>query len=151
LEDIISRILALDVGDARIGVAISDPLNIIATPLTIINRKDIDADNRLIADIAKKNDVERIIVGLPFSMDGSLGAQAEKVRSFVDSLSHQTSVPIEYRDERLTTLIAKRLVQEARKTSRETRYDAAAAALILLAYLEDVHPSKEYHQDEETE
>jgi putative Holliday junction resolvase len=84
-------------------------------------------------------------------MDGSLGSQAEKVRSFVGSLSHETAVPIEYRDERLTTLIAKRLVQEARKTSRETRYDAAAAALILLAYLEDVHPPKDYHQDEETE
>ena len=84
-------------------------------------------------------------------MDGSLGSQAEKVRSFVDSLSHQTTVPIEYRDERLTTLVAKRLIQGVRKTTRETRYDAAAAALILIGYLEDLQPPREYHEDEGTE
>jgi putative Holliday junction resolvase len=82
-------------------------------------------------------------------MDGTLGTQADKVRAFVDALSHQTPVPIEYRDERLSTVVAKRLVQEVRKTSRETRYDAAAAALILLGYLEDLLPPRNYQEDED--
>ncbi len=132
-------------------MAISDPLNIIATPLTIINRQDIAADIKVIADIVKKNDAERIIVGLPFSMDGSLGPQAEKVRVFVDALSHQTAIPIEYRDERLSTVVAKRTLQETRKTNRETRYDAAAAALILQGYLEEFLPQRDYQADQDAE
>jgi putative Holliday junction resolvase len=146
-EVVISRILALDVGDARIGVAISDPLNIIATPLTIINRQDINTDIKAILDIVSSNTAERIIVGLPFSMDGSLGSQAEKVRAFVDALARQTDVPIEYRDERLSTVGAKRALQQTRKTNRTTRYDAAAAALILQSYLEESLPPGDPHSD----
>jgi putative Holliday junction resolvase len=151
LEVNISRTLALDVGDARIGVALSDPLGIIATPLTIISRQDIDADVRTILDIAGKNDVGHIIVGLPFSMDGTLGIQAEKVREFAGHLSRSTAIPLEYRDERLSTVAAKRILQETRKTNRETRYDAAAAALILQGYLEDSLPPRDYQPDEDTE
>jgi putative Holliday junction resolvase len=151
MEVAISRILALDVGDARIGVAVSDPLGIIATPLTIISRQDVDADMRTILDIASKNDVGRIIVGLPFSMDGSLGAQAEKVRAFADALSRRTAIPLEYRDERLSTVAAKRILRETRKTNRDTRYDAAAAALILQSYLEDALPPQDFHPDEDSE
>jgi putative holliday junction resolvase len=143
--------LALDVGDARIGVAISDPLGIIATPLTIISRQNIEADVRTIVDIIKKNDVGRIIVGLPFSMNGSLGIQAEKVHDFAGQLSHYTDIPLEYRDERLSTVAAKRILQETRKTNRDTRYDAAAAALILQGYLEDLLPLREYQEDEDEE
>lgn len=152
-EVAISRILALDVGDARIGVAISDPLNIIATPLTIINRQEINTDIKAIINIVKKNSAERIIVGLPFSMDGSLGSQAEKVRVFVDALSQQTDIPIEYRDERLSTVVAKRTLQQTRKTNRDTRYDAAAAALILQGYLEESLPPRDIpaYEDDETE
>jgi putative holliday junction resolvase len=149
LEVVISRILALDVGDARIGVAISDPLNIIATPLMIISRKDVNADIKIVTDIVQKNGVERIIVGLPFSMDGSLGSQAEKVRVFVDAFSSRTEIPIEYRDERLSTVVAKRTLQQTHKINRDTRYDAAAAALILQGYLEESLPPGEYHEDEE--
>jgi putative Holliday junction resolvase len=143
--------LALDVGDARIGVAISDPLGIIATPLTIISRQDVDVDVKVIVDIARKNDVGRIIVGLPFSMDGTLGTQAEKVREFTTYISRYTDIPLEYRDERLSTVVAKRMLQQTRKTNRDTRYDAAAAALILQGYLEDLLPLKEYQEDEDTE
>lgn len=144
----ISRILALDVGDARIGLALSDPLGIIATPLTIITRQDIDVDIQMIIDIVTKNKVDRIIVGLPFSMDGSLGAQADKVRSFAGDLSRRVDVPLEYRDERLSTVEAKRMLQEVGKTSRTTRYDAAAAALILQGYLDDMRPPQEYQEDD---
>jgi putative Holliday junction resolvase len=143
--------LGLDIGDARIGLALSDPLGVIATPLTIISRQDSAADVRAIIDIVSQNDVGRIIVGLPFSMDGTLGAQAEKVRGFAAELSRHTSVPLEFRDERLSTVVAKRLLQEVRKTNRETRYDAAAAALILQSYLDDALPPQEQHEDQSTE
>ena len=140
--------MGLDVGDARIGLAISDPLGIIATPLKIISRKDIETDVRTIVDIVNKNNVARIIVGMPFSMDGSLGTQADKVRSFAKELSSHTDVPLEYRDERLSTVAAKRILQQVRKTSRGARYDAAAAALILQSYLDDSLTPKEYQPDE---
>lgn len=142
--------MALDVGDVRIGVAVSDPLGIIATPLTIISRQTINMDVRQIVDIARANDVGHIIVGMPFSMDGSLGPQAEKVRAFIDVLSGEMDIPIEYRDERLSTVAAKRMLQETRKTKRDTRYDAAAAALILQSYLEDRLPPGEHQEDTDT-
>ena len=147
MEVAISRILALDVGDARIGLALSDPLGIIATPLTIITRQDINTDIHAITDIVSQNDVGCIIVGLPFSMDGTLGPQAEKVRGFADALSHHVDVPLEYRDERLSTVEAKRIVQEVKKTDHTTRYDAAAAALILQGYLDDLSPPQEPGED----
>jgi putative Holliday junction resolvase len=148
VEVIISRTLGLDVGDARIGLALSDPLGIIASPLTIITRKNIEADIQSIVAIAEKNDVGRIIVGLPFSMDGSLGSQADKVRAFADEFARHTAIPLEYRDERLSTVAAKRILQETRKTNRETRYDAAAAALILQTYLEDSLPPRDYQGED---
>jgi putative Holliday junction resolvase len=88
---------------------------------------------------------------MPFSMDGTIGTQAEKVRSFAEELSRHTDIPLEYRDERLSTVAAKRIVQEVRKTSRGVRYDAAAAALILQAYLDDSLPPKEYHENDISE
>jgi putative holliday junction resolvase len=132
-------------------LAISDPLGIIASPLTIISRQNSEADVQAIVDIVTKNDVRRIIVGLPFSMDGTLGAQAEKVKTFAEELSRYTDIPLEYRDERLSTVAAKRLVQKVRKTNRETRYDSAAAALILQSYLDDTLPAKEYQEDQDVE
>jgi len=119
-------------------VALSDPLGIMATPLTIISRQDSEADMQAVIDIVRKNDVGRIIIGLPLSMDGTLGAQAEKVKDFTAALRHHTDLPVEFRDERLSTVLAKRIVQSVRKTNRGTRYDAAAAALILQSYLDDI-------------
>ena len=119
--------------------------------MTIISRQNSAADIEAIIDIARKNDVGRIIVGLPFSMDGSLGAQAEKVSGFVTELCRHTDIPVEFKDERLSTVLAKRIVQKVRKTNRDTRYDAAAAALILQSYLDDTLPPKEYHDDQEPE
>jgi putative Holliday junction resolvase len=140
--------LGLDVGDARIGLALSDPLGIIATPLTIITRQDIDTDIQAIINIIAKHNVGRIIVGLPFSMDGTIGPQADKVRGFAGELARRVEIPLEYRDERLSTVEAKRMLQESRKTSRLTRYDAAAAALILQAYLDDLLLLKEQPEDD---
>lgn len=111
--------------------------------MTIITRSDIQKDIKLILDITRQKDVERIIIGLPVSMDGSIGKQADKVREFTEELRKQTNVPVEFRDERLSTVSAKRMVQTARKTDKTTRYDAAAAALILQSYLDGESQKRE--------
>jgi putative Holliday junction resolvase len=147
MENNKTRILGLDMGDSRIGVALSDPLCIMASPLTIISRTDEEADIEAIINIARQNEVGRIIIGLPLSMDGSLGTQANKVKEFAAELSCQVDIPIAFKDERLSTVSAKRIVRNVRKTNRETRYDAAAAALILQSYLDSTLETEE-HQDE---
>jgi putative Holliday junction resolvase len=131
------RIMGLDFGGSRIGLALSDPLGIMATPLTIITRTDKEKDIDAIVGIIRQNGVGRVVMGLPISMDGSFGQQVEKVRDFAAELSKKINIPIEFQDERLSTVVAKNLVREARKTDRKTRYDAAAAALILQSYLDD--------------
>jgi putative Holliday junction resolvase len=142
MEDTKKRTLGLDMGDSRIGVALSDPMGIMASPLTIISRTNEEADVKAIIDIARQREVGRIIIGLPLSMDGSLSRQAEKVKAFAAGLCRQTDIPVEFEDERLSTVLAKRMVQSVRKTNRRTRYDAAAAALILQSYLDDAGPQK---------
>jgi putative Holliday junction resolvase len=135
------RSLGLDIGDKRIGVALSDPGGILASPFTIINRRDESLDIEAIIDIIRRQQVGRVIVGLPRSMDGSLGKQAEKVKAFVQKLCSHIQVPVEYRDERLTTVMAERLRRAAssKKTRRKARDDAQAAALILQGYLDEEH------------
>ncbi len=139
MEVDITRSLGLDIGDKRIGIALSDPQGILASPLTIINRGDEKADVKAVVDIVIQKGVEQIIVGLPRSMDGSIGKQAEKVKTFTQELCSQTQVPVEFRDERLSTVSAKRLMREvnARKTSRRANDDAIAAAIILQGYLDE--------------
>ena len=120
-------------------MALSDPGGILASPFTIISRTDDRADVEAIINIVSQQQVERIIVGLPFSMDGSMGRQAEKVKSFIQKLCSHTEVPVEFRDERLTTVSAKRLMQAVgrKKTGKRARDDAIAAALILQGYLDE--------------
>ena len=141
MEVDITRSLGLDIGDRRVGVALSDPVGILASPFTIINCQGDMADVAAITDIISQQQVKKIIVGLPRSMDGSLGKQAEKVKIFTRKLCSHTEVPVEFRDERLTTVSAKRLVRDAntRKAKSKVRYDAIAAALILQGYLDEKH------------
>jgi putative holliday junction resolvase len=146
--------MALDVGDTRIGLALSDPLGILASPLKIITRQNTPKDSVSILDIleiAQKNDVSLIVVGLPLNMDGTHGGQADKVKQFVAELKTHTSLPIEYKDERLTTVQAKQFMQTGRKPARNVRYDAAAAALILQSFLDDRLPPQEITEDTPTE
>jgi putative Holliday junction resolvase len=134
-----TRVLGLDVGDVRIGVALSDPMAVLATPLTIINRTEEPEDIQAILALVEEHEVGRIVVGLPLSMDGTQSKQTDKVRAFELALSRQTRVPVEFWDERLSTVTAKRMVQVVRKkTERGIRYDAMAAALILQGYLDKV-------------
>jgi putative holliday junction resolvase len=142
-----ARTMGLDVGDSRIGVALSDPLGILASPLTIVTRGDIEADIPAILAIARQHDVGSIVIGLPRNMDGSEGGQVTKVRGFADGLKQRTDLPIILQDERLSTVEAMRLFKESGKTGRGTRYDAAAAAVILQSYLDDHATPRELPPD----
>ncbi len=125
-------------------MALCDAEGILASPLTIINREDETADIKAIIDIINRYEVKQVIVGLPRSMDGSLGMQAEKVKDFTQKLCGYIEVPLEFRDERLSTVSAKRLMREAstKKTKKKTRDDAIAAALILQGYLDETRQMK---------
>jgi len=120
-------------------VALSDPGGILASPFVIIDNEDDRTAIEAIIDIVDRQQIKHIIVGLPRSMDGSLGKQAEKVEAFTQKLRSHTEIPVEFRDERLTTVSAKRLMQAAntKKTKRKARDDAVAAALILQSYLDE--------------
>ena len=128
-------------GLGHLGIALGDPLGILASPLNIVTRRGDETDYEAILEIVGKYSVEIIVVGLPISMDGTEGVQAVKTRTFADELGSRTSVPIVFQDERLTTVEARRMVQEARRTARAERYDAAAAALILQDYLNAANPA----------
>ena len=132
------RILALDVGDVRIGVAVSDPLKIIAQGLTSIKRVDIKEDTKAIRHLVSQHEVEKVVVGLPKMMDGEIGIQAQKVLSFVESLQTEIDVPVVLWDERLTTLAANRVLIEADMSRRKRKkvVDKVAATLILQGYLD---------------
>ena len=136
-----TRSLGLDIGDKRIGVALSDPEGILASPFTIISCKADLVDIATITDIITQQQVGQVIVGLPRSMDGSVGQQAEKVQAFIQKLCNHTEVPVDFRDERLTTVSAKRLMlgNKTPRTKGKVRYDAIAAALILQGYLDEKH------------
>lgn len=137
------RTLGLDIGNKRIGVALSDALGILASPLLVFEHTSDWKDISTILDLAEKNGVERIIVGMPRSLDGSMGPQAQKVRAFTDQLIDKSPVPVEYRDERLTTVAAKNLHEASGKkkaSSKRVEYDAMAAAVILQSFLNESKP-----------
>ena len=132
------RSLGLDVGDARVGVALSDPEGILASAFSVVERKDDSLAIKAIVDIIKEKEVGQIIVGLPRSMDGGLGWQVTKVKQFTRRLSRYTKVPIAYRDERLTTVMARRLKRlSGKKGKGKSNDDAQAAAVILQNYLDE--------------
>ncbi len=131
--------MALDVGDRRIGVALSDPTGMLATPITAVDRATAQPSAiDEILRIAGEQGVESIIVGLPLSLSGSEGQQARTVRAFVAELSARAVLPVDTVDERYSTVQAQRLLQDASpQSSRDRgRVDASAAAVILQAYLD---------------
>ncbi len=122
-------------------MALSDPGGILASPINIVSRRDEGLDIESIINIVDQYQVKQIIVGLPRSMDGSLGKQAEKVEAFTRRLRQHTQIPVEFRDERLTTVAVKRLMHtvNSKNTRRKVKDDAMAAALILQGYLDEGH------------
>jgi len=117
----------------------SDPGGILATPLLVIDRKGDTRDIEVIDGIIGKHEIGLVVVGLPRSMDGKIGEQAEKVQAFVRILGGRIDTPIVFRDERLSTVSARRLMRDgaATKSGKRARDDAAAAAVVLQGYLEE--------------
>ncbi len=131
------RVLGLDVGSVRIGVALSDPLGVTAQPLEVIHRRERDPWQRIV-ELVEEYGVERIVVGRPLRLEGDEGPAVAAVDEFVGRLAGRVAVPIETWDERLTTAQAERLMIEGgvRRAKRRQSIDRVAAALILQSYLD---------------
>lgn len=130
--------MGLDVGDKTIGVALSDPMFLIANPLVTIKRKKASLDINRLVELINEYDVEKIVVGLPKNMNNSIGPQSMKVMSFVDLLKKQTDKEIVYQDERMTTLQSERVLidMDVRRENRKEHIDKIAASFILQTYLD---------------
>jgi putative Holliday junction resolvase len=131
-------VLALDLGERRIGVAATDPSGVLAQPLTVIQRTSRPEEIARIAEIAAARGAKRIVIGLPLNMNGSVGPQARASRRFAGAVRKSTNLEVELWDERLTTASAEQVLiaaDQSRARRRELR-DAMAAALILESYLE---------------
>ena len=131
------RIIALDIGDVRIGVAVSDPTRTIATPVEVITRVGWGPDTRRILEICNRYDTVQVLSGLPLNMDGTEGFQAEKVRAFCSQLE-KAGLNVFFQDERLSTVSAEEALLEdgMSREGRKTVVDKVAAALILQQWLD---------------
>ena len=129
-------ILGIDLGAARIGIAISDDLRLLAHPLETISGEK-NAISR-IAEIARAKKIEKVVVGVPRNMDGSFGAAAEKALQFAEKLRAAANCPVVTWDERLTSVAANRQMREAGRKTKKTRayIDQVAAQMILQSYLD---------------
>lgn len=141
------KVLGLDVGDRRVGVAFGDSELQLATPVGVVARATIDEDVRAIGKFAREYDAVQLIVGLPHNMDGTNGAQAESVTAYAERIARAVDLPLVFWDERLTTVEATRRTQEAGAPAQTMRIfrrgkksgrglDAIAAAVILQDYLD---------------
>lgn len=131
------RILAVDYGDARTGIAICDKSEFLASPLTVINEYNPEKCAAKVAELAKKENVELIIVGLPKNMDGSEGERAEKCKQFGELVSELSGIEHKMWDERRTTITAHGYLNETnvRGKKRKAVVDAVAAVIILESFL----------------
>jgi putative Holliday junction resolvase len=134
------RLLGLDVGDRRIGIAVSDPTGLLATPIEVYTRRGGEGDVLHILDLARLEEAEGAVVGLPINMNGTEGPQAVKAREFAVALEG-AGLAVCMWDERLSTVEAERRMQEQRRRKRRgvvQRSDAEAAAVILESYLDSL-------------
>lgn len=138
------RVLGLDVGDKRIGVALSDETRLIASPYCVIQSVGWGPDSRKVADIMRETGAELIVSGLPYNMDGSLGFQAKKVQDFL-KVVEGLGFRVEWIDERLTTVSAQNALIEGgmRREDRRNHVDKVAAAVILQTWLDKEREKKE--------
>lgn len=130
--------MGLDVGDKTIGVALSDPMFLLAQAKETIKRKKASLDIQRLLEIIDENDVNLIVVGLPKNMNNTIGPQSMKVMSFVDLLKKQTDVEIVYEDERMTTIQSESVLidMKVRRENRKQHIDKIAATFILQTYLD---------------
>ncbi len=132
------KVLALDYGSARTGVAVSDPTATLARPLGVVERAGSEAGLARVVDLARSEEVDRIVVGLPVTLRGERGAQAEETERFVAALAAAADVPVETWDERFTT----RLAAGSAAAGARAEEDALAAAHLLTSYLEWLSASR---------
>lgn len=140
-KGIFMRVLGLDYGSRTVGVAISDPTGMIAQPLKTITRERESALRKTLGELAAlvaEYQVEKIILGLPLNMDDTEGERAEKTREFAQKLQQRTDVPIQWMDERLTTMQAQEILDESgmKRSEQKRVIDQVAAQLILQTYLD---------------
>ena len=130
--------LGLDVGSKRIGVAGCDGTGLIATGLTTIERASFEQDVQKLRELVEQREVQTLVVGLPYSMDGTLGAQARKVQNYANRLSKVLQLPLEYVDERLTSVEAEELIKAQKQSPSRNKslIDRKAAAIILQQWLD---------------
>ena len=133
-----ARIVGLDVGDRRIGVAVSDALGLSAQPSPTVTRRSLAEDVTAIERLVASCEAAEVVVGLPKTLNGTIGPQAQKVLAFADALKARLAVPVTTWDERFTTVEAERVLLEAdmSRAKRKKVIDGLAAGLILQGYLE---------------
>ena len=131
------KALGIDLGDARVGVAVSDDLGMLAHPLETISTQSTNVVKRVLA-LASERSAETIIVGMPRNMNGSHGPAADKAKAFIEELRRETTLPIVSWDERLSTVSAQRALQEAGRNTRKQKsvIDQVAAQIILQSWLD---------------
>jgi putative Holliday junction resolvase len=123
-----SRVLALDFGEARCGAALSDPTGTLATPLAAVERPNTRRGLQRVAELVREREAERVVVGLPLSLSGEEGPQAARTREWAEKLAARVDVPVVLHDERLTT-------RQAARTGGSADEDSRAAAHLLESYL----------------
>lgn len=134
------RILALDHGTVRIGVALSDEMKMFASPLEFIPAEPPAGALERLQQLIRDKDVELIVIGMPRNMDGSYGPAAQKVREFIEQLRGAVTVPLVTWDERLSSVQAHRMLRQAGHKAKQQKgkVDASAAAILLQSYLDSI-------------
>jgi putative Holliday junction resolvase len=149
------RILALDVGERRVGVAISDPTGALARPLQVLERGSREKDFATIADLVAEHDVGLVVVGMPFSLDGTEGPQARRIASYAEGMADHLPIEVILWDERFTTAEAEEILRQSRSEKKRRRarssgeLDAIAAAVILQSYLDSRYLDSRHRDSEE--
>ncbi len=136
-----ARILGIDYGTRRLGFALSDPDKIIATPLCVVQVHSTKEAARQVKQLCEEQDIERIVIGMPFNMNGTSGPAAKAVTAFAELLREQTGIPVETWDERLSTSMVERALLESdiSRSKRKKVRDKLAAQVILQSYLDAPH------------
>jgi putative Holliday junction resolvase len=142
--------MAMDIGDRRIGVALSDPTQTLASPLKTIVRLDDESAVLEITSLISQYDIRRLVVGLPYLADGSVGEQARKVLDFTGKIKAQAGVETVMLDERFTSVAAGQMLREAgkKRDGLKKHIDAAAATVILQAHLDEAAAGGQISQEE---
>lgn len=131
------KYIAFDIGDKRIGIAVSDPFGSMALPLETYHRKNFADDVKYLIKKAEERGADEIVCGLPLNFDGSESEQTAKTRSFIDELKNNTKIPVVATDERFSTMEAHRVLisEDMRRDKRKKVVDAVAASFILDDYM----------------